>query len=293
MGRGGSPGVGVGRALVVSTAMSPSPVAGTGARPAGGRVGLDPLAESGRLRTALSEAASALEGLAARTAEQAGADIGVIFEAQALFALDPGIVDPAMHLVADGVPADDAILRSTDVQADQLAAVDDAFFRERAADVRDVGRRVAAILRGERPPDLWHADGTPAIVLADDLDPSAVATLRPELVRGIALAGGAPTGHAAIVARALGIPLVLGLGAALAEVPSTAQLAVDGEIGRLFVEPSLDDLAELARLDESGPTGAKADSGAFDDVANKRHDSTHGVAIVANVGSAREAEMAA
>ena len=50
-------------------------------------------------------------------------------------------------------------------------------------------------------PDLWHADGRPAVIVADDLDPSAVATLRPELVAGIALAGGAPTGHASIVAR--------------------------------------------------------------------------------------------
>ncbi len=93
-----------------------------------------------------------------------------------------------------------------------LAAVDDEYFRARAADVRDVGRRVAGILRGEPRPDLWHADGRPAIIVADDLDPSAVATLRPELVAGIALAGGAPTGHASIVARGLGIPLVLGLG---------------------------------------------------------------------------------
>ena len=292
-GRGGSPGIGVGRALVVRAASAPSPIGSNSSGTSILGATRDPEAESDRLRTALTQAADALEGLARRTAEQAGPDVGVIFEAQALFAADPGIVDPALRLVADGLPADDAILRSTDAQADKLAAVEDAYFSERAADVRDVGRRVAAILRGESPRDLWHADGWPAIVLADDLDPSAVATLRPELVRGIALASGAPTGHAAIVARALGIPLVLGLGAALAEVPSTAQLAVDGEIGRLFVEPSPDDLAELARPDESGRTGAKVDSGAVDDVADKRHDSTHGVAIVANVGSALEAEVAA
>jgi phosphoenolpyruvate-protein phosphotransferase len=256
-------------------------------------VAFDPLAETGRLRTALSDAASALQDLATQTAEQAGADVGVIFEAQALFALDPGIVDPALRFVAEGVPADDAILRSTDAQADQLAAVDDAFFRERAADVRDVGRRVAAILRGERPPDLWHADGSPAIVLADDLDPSAVATLRRELVRGIGLAGGAPTGHAAIVARALGIPLVLGLGAALAEVPSSAQLAVDGEAGRLFVEPSVDDLAALARAGIAVPISPAPAADARDDARDGPIGSSHGVAIVANVGSALEAETAA
>jgi phosphoenolpyruvate-protein phosphotransferase len=293
LGRAGSPGIGVGRALVIGTTSMPSAVGGNGTGASAGRVAFDPLAETGRLRTALSDAASALQDLATRTAEQAGADVGVIFEAQALFALDPGIVDPALRFVADGVPADDAILRSTDAQADQLAAVDDAFFRERAADVRDVGRRVAAILRGEPPPDLWHDDGSPAIVLADDLDPSAVATLRRELVRGIALAGGAPTGHAAIVARALGIPLVLGLGAALAEVPSSAQLAVDGETGRVFVEPSVDDLAALARAGIAAPGAPASVAAAPHDAPDGAIGSTHGVAILANVGSALEAEAAA
>ena len=68
-------------------------------------------------------------------------------------------------------------------QADALAAVDDDYFRERAADVRDVGRRVAALVRGEPRPDLWHADGHPAVLVAADLDPSAVATLRPRARR--------------------------------------------------------------------------------------------------------------
>ena len=74
-------------------------------------------------------------------------------------------------------------------------------------------------------------DGEPAVIVADDLDPSAVATLRPELVAGIALAGGAPTGHAAIVARGLGIPLVLGLGAAIDGPRRRRRGLVDGPPG--------------------------------------------------------------
>jgi phosphoenolpyruvate-protein phosphotransferase len=292
-GRGGSPGIGVGRALVVRAATGVSPIDGNGTGDPFADAPRDAEAESIRLRAALSQAAAALDGLAKQTAEQAGPDVGVIFEAQALFAADPGIVDPALHLVADGVPADDAILRSTNAQADKLAAVDDAYFSERAADVRDVGRRVASILRGERPPDLWHADGSPAIVIADDLDPSAVATLRHGLVRGIGLAGGAPTGHAAIVARALGIPLVLGLGAALAGVRSSAHLAVDGEAGRLFVEPSADDLAALAQVQDGSSVSLLPAAGPADNETGGAIHSTHGVSIVANVGSALEAEAAA
>ena len=98
-------------------------------------------------------------------------------------------------------------------------------------------------------PDLWHADGRPAVIVADDLDPSAVATLRPELVAGIALAGGAPTGHASIVARGLGIALVLGLGDAALAAPDGAEALVDGRdgrSGRLVVEPDAEDLASIA-----------------------------------------------
>ena len=145
-----------------------------------------------------------------------------------------------------GTSADVAILDSTDEQAGQLAAVDDEYFRARAADVRDVGRRVADLLCGSRASDLWHADGSPAIIVADDLDPSAVATLRPELVAGIALGGGAPTGHAAIVARGLGIPLVLGLGGATADLTTSAVGLVDGGLGRLIVEPDDADIASAA-----------------------------------------------
>jgi phosphoenolpyruvate-protein kinase (PTS system EI component) len=249
-GRVGSPGVGVGRLLVVSSGPDPVPV--------GSATSLDPAAERTRLEAALGAAADELEALARRIAVRAGDDIGAIFEAQALFARDPGIVGPALAAVADGSPADLAILSSTDAQASLLAAVDDEYFRARSADVRDVGRRVAGILRGERRSDLWHADGRPAVIVADDLDPSDVANLRPELVAGIALAGGAPTGHVSIVARGLGIPLVLGLGPDASAAPADAQGLVDGRdprSGRLIIEP---DAADLAAIDDAAtaPNGA-------------------------------------
>jgi phosphocarrier protein FPr len=231
----------------------------------------------------LREAANELTALAATTAQAAGDEIGAIFEAQALFAVDPGIVDPALAAVAAGSSAADAILDVTEAQAQQLAAVDDAYFAQRAADVRDVGRRVAALARGERRPDLWHADGQPAVLVAEDLDPSVVAALRRELVAGIALAGGAPTSHAAIVARALGIPLVLGLGSRLADIAPGLEVAVDGGLGRVVVAPSLEAVEELRRSIDD--VSVKAPSGRVEG-------RPHGIALMANVGSALEAEAA-
>ena len=244
VGRAGSPGVGLGRLLLVA------PEPNGHAAPAGGRglgpAATDPASERARLLAALDTAATDLEALARQVALRAGDEIGAIFEAQALFARDPGIIGPALEAIDSGTSADVAILDSTDEQAGQLAAIDDEYFRARAADVRDVGRRVADLLCGSRASDLWHADGAPAIIVAEDLDPSAVATLRPELVAGIALGGGAPTGHAAIVARGLGIPLVLGLGGATADLATSAVGLVDGGLGRLIVEPDDADIASAA-----------------------------------------------
>ena len=280
-GRAGSPGVGLGRLLLVAP---PANGHSTGAveTPSGSSRG-DPASERARLLAALDAAASDLEALAGQLAERAGDEIGAIFGAQALFARDPGIIDPALAAVATGVAADVAILDSTDESASRLAAVDDEYFRARAADVRDVGRRVADLLRGSKASDLWHADGQPAVIVADDLDPSAVATLRPELVAGIALAGGSPTGHVAIVARGLGIPLVLGLGDSTAGLAESVVGLVDGGQGRLIVEPDDDDIAS-ATAARSVPETVGSAPAAVGDVR---------ITVSANVGSVLEADTAA
>ena len=217
----------------------------------------------------------------------AGEEVGAIFEAQALFARDPGIVDPALAAVDAGRvgrrrhPRDDRRAGRATLARRRRRVLPRA--RRRRPRRRAAGRGASS---GRAPADLWHADGHPAILVGDDLDPSAVAGLRPELVAGIALAGGAPTGHAAIVARALGIPLVLGLGAAGRRLRDGAELAVDGTAGRLLIDP---DAADLAALDAGSgarrPTRRAAPAPSTATLA--------GIAIVANVASAGEAEAAA
>ncbi|HEV8545184.1 MAG TPA: phosphoenolpyruvate--protein phosphotransferase [Candidatus Limnocylindrales bacterium] len=276
-GRPGSPGIGVGRLLWLTP---DPPVAGPS--PAGDNGVLQPAVERERLMAALAAAAAELAELGEATASRAGAEVGSIFEAQALFATDPGIVDPALAAIDSGATAAQAIDRVTAEQADKLAGVDDEYFRERAADIRDVGRRVVDRLVGRTRPELHHRDGSPAIVASDDLDPSVVAVIRPELVAGLALAGGAPTGHAAIVARALGIPLVLGLGGELSAALDGADVAVDGTSGRLVVAPDPSEIggpAELRPIDGAPTAPHRA--------------AAPPVALAANVGSVREAEAAA
>jgi multiphosphoryl transfer protein len=288
-GRPGSPGIGEGRLIRV-----PEPVR-DGATPAAGVAPAHDSREdeATRLRHALDLAAGQLEALATETTQRAGDEIGAIFEAQALFARDPALIDPALQAIRDGRPAVEAIELAAADQADRLAAVDDAYFQERAADIRDVARRVVGILEGRSQPDLHHRDGTPAILIADDLDASVVATLRPELVGGIALAGGAPNGHLAIVARALGVPVVLGLGGGVTAGIEGEAAIVDGTGGRLLLDPSPADVAELKNeLPGSMSTTSLPVPG--DGIADaSRPFAELPVAIEANVGSVREAEEAA
>jgi phosphoenolpyruvate-protein phosphotransferase len=274
IGRPGSPGIGVGRLLWLAPARDSAATA-----PQRGE-SCDPAAERARLMAALGTAAAELSALADETASRASEEIGAIFAAQALFAADPGIVEPALAAIEGGASAAEAIDRVTAEQADKLAGVDDDYFRDRAADVLDVGRRVVDLLLGRARPDLHHRDGSPAVVASDDLDPSVVAVIRRELVAGLALAGGAPSGHAAIVARALGIPLVLGLGPTVDARLDGTMVAVDGSAGRLLVEP---DEAELDAL-----TAAPSLEG-----VTGRLIADLPVTVEANVGSVREAAAAA
>jgi multiphosphoryl transfer protein len=274
-GQPGSPGAGTGRLLFV-------PDQASGGAAAGAEDGhTDAVAQERRLVKALATAAAELEELARKTSERAGAEVGAIFEAQALFARDPGVVDPALEAVRGGATAEDAMERASGDAADKLAGVDDDYFRERAADLRDVGRRVVGLLTGRGRRQLYWEDGSMAILAASDLDPSIVAVLRPELVAGIVLSGGAANGHAAIVARALGTPLVLGLGDRLHPSLDGARAALDGATGRLVVDPDERDVKAATPVRQMA---TRITSPSREGV---------GVGVKANVGSVREAEQAA
>ena len=181
-GRAGSPGAGCGRLVH----LRPAELTHTPANPCV----RDRDGEQDRLRAALTQASTELAELAEATRTRAGAETAAIFEAQALFVTDPALVDQALAAITEnGVDAAQAILFAADSQSDVLAALEDEYFRARAADIRDVGKRVAAILSGTTRPSLHTASGEPAVVAADDLDASLVAELRRELVAGVALAG--------------------------------------------------------------------------------------------------------
>ncbi|MEJ2747928.1 MAG: phosphoenolpyruvate--protein phosphotransferase, partial [Anaerolineae bacterium] len=120
--------------------------------------------------------------------------------------------------------------------ADTFRHLDSAYMQARAADVLDVTRRVLGHLLGVEPPSLEMPE--PAILLAADLTPSDTARLEPDKVLGLATELGGATSHSAILARAMGIPAIVGMGPALAEIPDGQMIALDGGNGRLWTKPS-------------------------------------------------------
>src|ERR671936_119 len=132
--------------------------------------------EQDRLRQALEHAAEQLAGLAEQTRARAGVETAAIFEAQALFAQDPALVDQALAAIdEEGLASTDAIESAAAEQAAILDALEDEYIRARAADIRDVGKRVASILRGSVRAAIQTSVGKPAVLAADDLDASVVA----------------------------------------------------------------------------------------------------------------------
>jgi phosphoenolpyruvate-protein phosphotransferase len=205
----------------------------------------DPSRERERLHAALLEAAAELRALAEQVSHTVGASEAGIFEAQAMMLNDPTIEERASALIEErGLEAATALQTASEEQAWKLSSLEDPIWQARAADVRDAASRAIALLTPSemRQPTLSErlAEApNPVIVVAKDLAPTDTATMRPEHTLAIALARGGATSHAAILARALGIPAVAGLGADLLDCVRDGQtLVVDGSSGQTLLQPT-------------------------------------------------------
>lgn len=190
-------------------------------------------------RAALTEAIEAAVADLALLAEQAGGDAADILEFQIAMLEDDALRDPALSAIEAGAAAERAWADTLAAQVADYEAADDAYFRARAADLSDLSERVLRRLLGT-----GHAEAIPAgaVVLAVDITPSRFLATDWR-GGGIALARGSKASHVAMLARARGVPMVVGLGPIEAE--GHARAALDGEAGRLWLSP---DAADEARL---------------------------------------------
>jgi phosphoenolpyruvate-protein kinase (PTS system EI component) len=277
VGSAASPGVAAGAAR---PAAAPAPAAALAPVPM-----LDRAQEGIRAAAALAAAAAELTALAARLRAAGRADEAELVETSVLMAGDPGLRDDVLERTVAGAPAVRALTNAADAQAALIAAIDDATLAARADDVRSVGRR-AARLAAPIPKLQTDAAGD-VVLVADDLGPADVAELGSD-VRAIALARGAVSAHAAIVARSLGLPMVVGLGPAI--LAAAGPIVVDGDAGTAVLGPS-PARAATARAAAAARARDHRRWTADRPLPAQTRDG-HRVTVLANVASAAEVEVA-
>lgn len=197
----------------------------------------DPAAERRRLQAAIEGAREETRALYEWALSHVGADEAGIFDAQMLLLEDPDLMGRSGTAAAWQV--------ETAKLADRLRSLDDPYLRARAADVADVAARVLWRLAGQT--GAARAIEGPAIVTAHDLTPSEVKEFDPAKVLGVCLETGTASAHSVILARALGIPVVTGLGPGIGALAEGTLVAMDGEQGTVWISP---DAAEVSALEE-------------------------------------------
>ena len=243
-------------------------------------------AQLARLRDALAETHTDIERIRDHTAHHSASD-AEIFDAHLLLLDDPDLRARARATIDSGVSAARAWASAVAEVEAEWSALDDPYLRERATDVHAVGQQVLRRLTGTADSTI---DGT-GILVADDLLPAQAAVLDPDKVAGIVLAGGGPTSHAAILARARGIPAVVAAGPDVLAVDPQVTVALDGSTGEIVVDPdeaSLQTLhAAAARADERRDSAREA--------AHQPATTGDGtrILVAANLGSVQDARAAA
>lgn len=197
-----------------------------------------------RLRKAIDAAVQELEQVRQEAEKRVGSAESAIFEAHQLILIDPHLDDNAKRIIEENcINAEAAWHQAVTATVDAYQALDDDYMRARAVDVRDAGQRVLRQLMGVKLPTLIFEE--PAILVAHELSPSDTARMEPGNVLGIITEVGGATSHSAILARALGIPAIVGATNVLAKLSDDATIAIDGGSGQVWLTPDDEILASL------------------------------------------------
>ena len=237
-GQGVSPGIGIGRAIVVTRG-----TANLRFRIPERRID----GELARLDTARAQSRVQIGHIKQRIAAAAGAEHAYLFDAQLLMLDDPMLVDRAATIVrAERLNAESALQRALDEVSALFDKVDDPYLRERKGDVADVVGRLCMNLRTDGDPlDLFRDVEGPLVLVAEELSPSLIAQLDGDRLAAFVTDAGSWTYHTAILARSMHIPAVAGLRHASGLIPPGALVAVDGSSGVVLVDPAPEVVADL------------------------------------------------
>ena len=205
--------------------------------------------EIGRFETALIQTRMQILEMQQRIAESIGAKDAAIFDAHLLVVEDRTLIDEVLRKLETDLCNVEWVFQEVATRyAETLNKIDDPYLRERALDIQDVTKRVIRNLQGKAP-KTFLALSELHILVAHNLTPSDTASMNRANVLGIATDLGSRTSHAAILARSLNIPAVVGLHDITAKLETGQHVLVDGSDGLLIVNPAPETIAHYAELE--------------------------------------------
>lgn len=211
----------------------------------------DPAVEIERFENSVKQSLAEIEKIRAIAAESLGEEEAQVFDAHAMILADPDMTQQVEEMIeSNKINAESAYHEVTETFIQLFESMDDnAYMQERAADIKDIRKRVLANLLGVNLPSPATIDEE-VIVVAHDLTPSDTAQLNKKYVKAFVTNIGGRTSHSAIMARSLEIPAIVGTGTISEEAGAEDFLIVDGIEGEIIIDPSEEEVAEYAKRAE-------------------------------------------
>ena len=204
----------------------------------------DAAAEIARYESAKSMALTQLQELYEKALQEVGEADAAIFEIHQMMLEDGGYNESVVNIIkTQSVNAEYAVASTSDSYSQMFEAMDDAYMRERAADIKDISERVLSVLNGSSSEKMDMSESV--IILAEDLAPSETVQLDKEKVLSFVTVHGSVNSHTAILARTMGIPALIGTEIPLDESVDGKLAVVDGIRGMVYVEPEEETLKEM------------------------------------------------
>ncbi|MGG0720366.1 phosphoenolpyruvate--protein phosphotransferase [Robertmurraya massiliosenegalensis] len=241
-----------------------------------------------RFEAAIAQSKKELEAIRDNAKENLGEDKAAIFEAHLLVLSDPELLNPIKDIVmSEKVNAEVALKETADMFVSMFESMDNEYMRERAADIRDVTKRVLSHLLGVKivNPSMITEE---VVVVAEDLTPSDTAQLNRQFVKGFTTDIGGRTSHSAIMARSLEIPAVVGTKTATKDIENGDLVIVDGLKGEVHINPT----PELVEQYKQANEDFEAQKAEWAKLKNEQTYSAdgHQVELVANIGTPNDLE---
>ncbi|UWD33970.1 phosphoenolpyruvate--protein phosphotransferase [Mesomycoplasma molare] len=241
-------------------------------------------------RSALKKATEQVEKIKEKALLTLSEEEASVFDAHLLFISDPSIIEPIEAMITtdnfNAVYSTDVVMKQ---KIEEFLAFDDPYFKERAADIKDVASRIIKALLNIESVDLSEINEE-TIIVAEDLTPSDTAQLNKKFVKGFLTNIGGRTSYSAIMARSLEIPAILGLGNITELVENNDIVAMNGETGIAIIKPTEEEISTFKNEYENY-LNYKKELETFLNKESKSKDNKK-VKIASNIGSVQDSEGA-